>query len=152
MSNPDWHPDPSDGLRGDRLLSEALAPHVPENGDPTDAGVYVLRCCSPGGLHAHARRWRDAGYEAGHPSGVATIAASTHLLYVGSSRNVRRRIADHLSGDRQRASFLTVYPPFDVALVEWCAAARRHIEERQVADRLADRHPEWAVWCDGVVR
>ena len=150
---PDWHPDPSDGLRGDRLISEALAPHAPEDGHPTDPGVYVLRCCSPGrSLHAHAQRWREAGYRDAHPDSLARLADGTHLLYVGCARNVRVRIEDHVTGDRRRAAFVAAYPAFDVALVEWCAADRRRVVERQVADRLAYRHPEWAVWCDGVVR
>jgi len=154
MSDPDWHPDPEDGLRGDRLLSEALAPHALGVDEwPDDPGVYVLRCCSPGdSLESHARRWRDAGYWDTHPDAVPRLAEATRLLYVGSAMNVRSRIEDHVTGDRHRAAFVSVYPPFDVCLIEWCAPSRCRTVERQVADELADKHPEWAVWCDGVVR
>jgi len=147
----DWHPDPSDGLRGDRLLSESLAAHVPEDGHATDAGVYVLRCCSPGSDPTdHLDVW-SAQFDV-LPGGVTAFADKTHLLYVGSAYNVRQRIEDHATGDRRQAAFLSVYPVYDVVLVEWCAAETRRTLERQVADDLADRHPEWGIWCDGVVR
>jgi len=147
----DWQPDPSDGLRGDRLLSESLADHVRKDGHATDSGVYVLRCCSPGtAWDDHIDRWSDETEFL--PDGVIAMAGATHLLYVGSSRNVRRRIEDHITGERHKALFLSVYPIYDVALVEWCAAETRRTLERQVADDLADRHPEWGVWCDGVIR
>jgi len=145
------HPDPSDGLRGDRLLSEALAPHTDDDHDATDAGIYVLRCCTvDGGLDAHVAQWRE--HVDTLPASVDFLAEATHLFYVGSARNVRSRIEDHVAGEKRQATFLEVYPPFAIVQVHWCHADRRQILERQVADEWGRDRPGWQVWCDGALR
>jgi predicted GIY-YIG superfamily endonuclease len=148
---PDYHPDPADGLRGDRLLSEALASFETSDHAATDPGVYVLRCCSPGGtLAAHARAWRQAGYRDAHPDQMDRLASANRLVYVGAATTLRERIADHINGGRRQTAFLSVYPVFDVAGVEW--TDQPFERETRVAMHLADEYPTWAVWCDGVVR
>jgi len=47
----------------DALLSEALAPHVDADAEPSDAGCYALDIAVPDDDHeGHARRWLTAGY------------------------------------------------------------------------------------------
>jgi len=79
------HPNPDDGLRGDRLLTEALAPFTDDAHAATDPGIYLLRCCSPGdSLEVHARAWRGAGYRDAHPEEMERFASAEKLIYVGA--------------------------------------------------------------------
>jgi predicted GIY-YIG superfamily endonuclease len=150
---PDYHPDPADGLRGDALVSETLLRHADGRHATTDPGVYVLRCCDVGeSVEAHARAWRDAGYEDTHPDDLDRLAAADRLLYVGAASNVRSRLEDHAVGEKRQGAFTTAYPPFTVVGVEWFDSPDRAFErERRIAMQLADDLDDAAVWCDGVV-
>jgi len=144
-----YNPNPTDGLRGDRLLSEALASHTTDRHDGTDSGVYALRCCSPGDtVEEHHRRWRD--YYDVVPETIDRLASADQLAYVGAASNVRARLEDHISGDVRQAAFTTVYPPYSIVSVTWTHNTDAAFErELRVAFDLSDT---CTVWCNGALR
>jgi predicted GIY-YIG superfamily endonuclease len=121
--------------------------------DPTQPGIYVLDCDSPGpSLHAHARRWWGE-YRTVHPDDVGGLAGTDRLLYVGAAANLQERLEDHVQGDVRKSAWLTVYPPTELVEVLGVPSPSRAFEsESQIAHAEARRTSETtAVVCDGEV-
>jgi predicted GIY-YIG superfamily endonuclease len=121
--------------------------------DPTQPGLYVLDCDSPGStLHAHARRWWRE-YRTVHPDDVGGLAGTERLLYVGAAANLQKRLEDHVQGDVRKSAWLSVYPPTELVEVLLLSPVSRAFEmEAQTAYEEARRTPETtAIICDGGV-
>jgi len=121
------------------LLSEVLAPHVPDGRSASEPGVYALEIATPdAGLETHTRWWDVAGYEHTPPY-LDELVEADHVLYIGRSTNVRSRIAEHLKSDVRKATLPTVYEVKDVHGVQW--GTNSDHAERSYADDLRHETP-----------
>jgi len=126
-------------LRDDHaLLSEALAPHVADGHSASEPGVYALEIATPNAGHEeHSRLWLRR-YDRVPPY-LDKIVDADHVVYVGRSANVRRRISEHVSGEVRRASLPSVYDVRDVYGLR--LGANTDHAERMYADELRRETP-----------
>lgn len=117
----------------DALLSEALAPHVPADRSPSDAGCYALAIAAPdAGYETHSRAWLEH-YDSVPPY-LQQIVDARRVVYVGRSSNVRARLSEHLRGEVRQATIPTVYEIGGVVGVDW--GENTDHAERSYADEL----------------
>jgi predicted GIY-YIG superfamily endonuclease len=145
--NVSWSPKVDTGLSGQRLLPDALAPHVDDPDAGTDRpGVYVLELSTPpakAGHETHARLWLEQNEVT--PSYLPEVVAAGRLLYVGYAASVRNRIHTHLNSPNQSSALTRVYPIHDIDTVWWyetaeIAQTREHGHRIELNNELSNAY------------
>lgn len=106
-------------------------------------GVYALDLRRP---EDPAAAW-DQHYDR-RPPWWQSFVDSSHVIYVGASTNVLRRLEEHRDGRVRRASILRVCDVTDVRGVWWMDSAERAFErEHGIAMSIQNAKPESYVHC-----
>jgi len=78
-----------------------------KDADPSTPGVYALEIDLPATADAVERQWHAVFDD--QPDYMARLMDCHGCLYVGAAANVQRRINEHLSSDKRKATLPSVF-------------------------------------------
>lgn len=114
--------------------------------DSRGPGCYALEVDTPDSTEAVARAFLAVG-DATPPDATMERLTSHKCAYVGASKQVYDRLADHAAGEVRQATFLRAFDAVGVVGV-WPASEPFEAEYNRA---VALRREGWTCWTDGGV-